>query len=92
MTHSKRTQFTLVSGSYRPRQGELFPSGDPLVGLRVQLNHAVRGRHCHNNFAEIVGGRGPHGYALWCTVCGAHCGWLPKAAADALRREVRSTA
>jgi hypothetical protein len=69
-----------------PTHPDLLGFADPLIGLHVQLDRAVP---CHGNVAEICPGCGPHAYALLCTTCGRHLGWLPKAAADFVAETIR---
>jgi hypothetical protein len=75
---------------HSPRQPDFFGSDDPLIGLRVKLARAVdRSAPCHDNVAEICSGRGPHCYALLCSMCGRFRGWLPKRAVDFFRETIR---
>jgi hypothetical protein len=76
--------------THTPRQLDFFGSDDQWIGLRVQIDRDIdRLQPCHNNICEIAAGRGPHGHALLCEVCGRFRGWLPKTAAVFLTEIIR---
>jgi hypothetical protein len=62
-------------------------SSDPLIALELRLDRTCdRERDCYGECIGRIGpGTGPHAYAIPCSICGRHCGWLSKAAAALLR-------
>jgi hypothetical protein len=59
------------------------PSDNSLAGLTVKLDRPIdRERPCCRNLCTIATGKGPHAYALHCTGCGLHRGWLSKPTAE----------
>ncbi len=47
-----------MSSLHAPTQPDLFGTKDPLIGLRVRLDRDIdRRQPCHNNIAELCGGR-----------------------------------
>jgi hypothetical protein len=74
----------------RARRAPVDPS-DPLIGRRIDLDRRCRGHGgCGGQTAVVHPGRGPHAYALRCAQCGRHAGWLAKARAEALWREMEN--
>jgi hypothetical protein len=68
---------------------------DPLIGLLLQLDRNCDRQHacCRTPSGAHVGvvhaGKGPHKYALRCSLCARHRGWLPARAAELLRQLFR---
>jgi hypothetical protein len=74
-----------------PRQEDFWPPADPLIGMCVRLDRDVdRQDPCHDNLAEVGGGRGPHSHAVFCAMCGCFPGWLPQTAYVFLTDAVRT--
>jgi hypothetical protein len=64
-------------------QADLF--GEPIAvsPFLVRLERAIDQKKrccCCGNLAFVHAGHGPHAAKLKCAACGAHRGWLPKAA------------
>jgi hypothetical protein len=75
--------------AHAPSQADMFGTGDPLIGIRVQVDRNIdRRQPCHQNIVTLCAGPGPHAYGLRCTVCHRHRGWLPRATANSLRRAI----
>jgi hypothetical protein len=76
-------------GDFNARwRSSVASSTDPLIDLTIKLERTndLRARDCPNRCIGVLGpGSGPHAYALHCSTCGRHCGWLPRRAAAVLR-------